>query len=359
VSLVHPLYYDWPDDSAAYAFPDEYLFGRDMLVRPVTAPMPPDTLLARERLWLPPGEWYEWFTGARLRGPATVTRSFALNEVPVYLRAGAIVPMATTARRSDAQPKDLLALAVFPGVSGATRVYQDAGDDTGYQNGRFAWTPVTERREAGGKVRVTIGPTSGDFDGLPQERSYVIRLVGAWPPQRLLWNGSEVPYRGAGSAAAVTGAQTGEAAGAGAGLALATAAGGPDAEAVPEAPGWSYDGNALSVVIHLPASDIRTPGTLEAELPTDRSDSLLDGVPSTLARLGTAMRLLEGLWPADWPPDALVALQQTGRRITLHPDSAGVLLERLRAQLPGEIERLRALHGDSTVIRRALNHLGR
>jgi Glycosyl hydrolases family 31 TIM-barrel domain/Glycosyl hydrolase family 31 C-terminal domain/Domain of unknown function (DUF5110) len=348
VSLVRPLYYDWPNDGAAYAFPDEYGFGPDMIVRPVTAPMSPDTLLARQRLWLPPGDWYEWFTGARLHGPATVTRGFALSEVPVYVRAGAIVPMATTARRSDDQPKDLLALAVFPGDSGATRVYQDAGNDLGYQSGQFAWTPVSQRRDAGGTLHLTIGPTTGDFAGLPARRGYVIRLIGQWPPRRVTWNGMEIPY--VGNAAGVS---TGER------VAIAAAAGGPEAEDVPAAPGWNYDGNRLSVVIHVPAADIRTTSTLDVQLPTGRNDSLLDGVPSQLTRLERAMHILEGLWSADWPPDSLVALQQTGHRITLHPEDAAAELEHLRASFPAALERLRTLHGDSTLIRRALAQLGR
>jgi Glycosyl hydrolases family 31/Domain of unknown function (DUF5110) len=349
VALVHPLYYDWPADSAAYDFADEYGFGPDMIVQPITAPMSPDTLLAHQRLWLPPGDWYEWFTGTRLHGPAVVTRAFALDEVPVYVRAGAIVPMATTALRSDAQPKNLLALTVFPGDSGDTRVYQDAGDDLGYQRGKSAWTPVSQRRDADGTVHLHIGPTTGDFEGLPAGRGYVIQMVGSWPPRRVLWNGAEIRYAG-GEQGADAAAQQ---------LAIATPAGGPDAEPVPRAPGWSYDGNAASIVIHVPEADIRTASTLDVELPVGRNDSLLDGVPSTLSRLEGAIHILEGLWPADWPPDSLVALQQTGHRITLQPEIAAVELEALRAGLQHVLDRLNTLHGDTTAIRRALAHLGR
>jgi alpha-glucosidase len=349
VAPVHPLYYDWPADSAAYDFADEYGFGPDMIVRPITAPMSPDTLLAHQRLWLPPGDWYEWFTGTRLHGPAVVTRAFALDEIPVYVRAGAIVPMATKARRSDAQPKDLLALTVFPGDSGSTRVYQDAGDDLGYQRGRFAWTPVSQGRDAHGKVHLRIGPTTGKFEGLPARRGYVIQLVGSWPPRRVLWNGREIRYAG-GEPGANAVAQR---------LAIATPTGDPDAEPVPRAPGWSYNGNSATIVIQVPKADIRTASTLEVELPVERNDSLLDGVPSTLSRLQRAIHILEGLWPAGWPPDSMVALQQTGNRITLKPGSAAVELKRLRAALPGVLERVGTLHGDSAGVRRALAHLGR
>jgi hypothetical protein len=311
--------------------------------------MSPDTLLAHQRLWLPPGDWYEWFTGTRLHGPAVVTRAFALDEVPVYVRAGAIVPITTTALRSDAQRKDLLALTVFPGDSGDTRVYQDAGDDLGYQSGRFAWTPVSQRHAANGTVDLRIGPTIGNFKGLPARRGYIIQLVGSWPPRRVLWNGKEIRYVGGTQAADAATRQ----------LAIATPAGGPDAEPVPPAPGWSYDGNTASIVIHAPEADIRRASTLEVELPVGRNDSLLDGVPVTLSRLERAIHILEGLWPAGWPPDSLVALQQTGHRITLQPQSAAVELKGLRAGLQDVLDRLNTLQGDTTAIRRARAHLGR
>jgi alpha-glucosidase len=319
-----------------------------MIVRPITAPMSPDTLLAHQRLWLPPGDWYEWFTGTRLHGPAVVTRAFALDEIPVYVRAGAIVPMATTALRSDAQPKNLLALTVFPGDSGNTRVYQDAGDDLSYQRGKFAWTPVSQRRDADGTVHLQIGPTAGDFEGLPARRGYVIQLVGSWPPRSVRWNGKEIRY--AGEQGPDAAAQR---------LAIATPTGGPDAEQLPPAAGWNYDGNAATIVIHVPEADIRTASTLEVELPVGRNDSLLDGLPSTLSRLQRAIHILEGLWPAGWPPDSMVALQQTGNRITLRPESAAVELKGLRAALPGVLDRLGTMHGDTAAVRRALAHLGR
>ena len=114
----------------------------------------------------------------------------------------------------------------------------------------------------------------------------------------------------------------------------------------------------MSGVIHVPAADILSAARLDCGLLAGRNDSLLDGVPSTIARLERAMHILEGLWSSDWPPDSLVALQQTGHRITLHPDSAVEELEHLRARLPAALDRVRTLHGDSTLIRRALAQLG-
>ena len=69
------------------------MFGDDMLVAPITAPLASNNDLAAKSIWLPPGTWIEWFTGAVLKGPAKVERSFGLDEIPVYVKAGAIIPM--------------------------------------------------------------------------------------------------------------------------------------------------------------------------------------------------------------------------------------------------------------------------
>lgn len=67
------------------------MFGDDVLVMPVTAPVEND--YAQVRVWLPEGEWYEWHTGALLKGNQIVERSFAVDEYPIYIKAGAILPM--------------------------------------------------------------------------------------------------------------------------------------------------------------------------------------------------------------------------------------------------------------------------
>jgi hypothetical protein len=82
-------------------------------------------------------------------------------------------------------------------------------------------------------------------------------------------------------------------------------------------------------------------------------------VPGALLRLKRGMTMLETLWPADWPSDAYVTLEETGRRITLHPDSGLVELRRFRERLPDVLRRLPEMKGDTAVIRRVLRHLDR
>ncbi|HEX6558662.1 MAG TPA: hypothetical protein VF021_04350, partial [Longimicrobiales bacterium] len=122
----------------------------------------------------------------------------------------------------------------------------------------------------------------------------------------------------------------------------------------------TYVGDQLTTVISLPSSDVKTRRELVVRFGphTTADDSLLDGVPGRLHRMYESMKILETLWPADWAPDAYVALVQTGNRMSVRPDSAHAELQRLRRDYPAVIERVRQLKGDSAAIRRALVHLG-
>ena len=320
-AIVHPLYYDWPGADQAYAFPDEYVFGQDIVASPVAVPMDSTSSLAREQVWLPPGDWVEWSSGMRLSGPRLLDRTFALDELPVYVRAGSILPEQPRMERSDARPVDPLILDVLPGDSGSTRVYEDAGDSEGYRDSAYSFTPVLDRR-TGGTVSLTIAPVEGSFPGMLRQRAYEVRLRGTWPPARVTWLGADVPYRADGSA-----------------------------------PGWRYDGDRLTTIVSLPRADVSARKELVVTLPAGADDALLDGVPGRLLRLKRGMTMLEALWPADWPSDAYVALAQTGRRITLQPDSGLVELQRFREQLPEVLRGLPQMKGDTAVIHRALRHL--
>src|SRR5512146_1551256 len=84
VSLLHPLYYDYPEAPEAYEkqYSGEYLYGDSMLVAPITAPINEGTHLASKAIWLPQGTWVEWQTGTVLQGPKVVQRSFSLDQIP-------------------------------------------------------------------------------------------------------------------------------------------------------------------------------------------------------------------------------------------------------------------------------------
>jgi alpha-glucosidase len=115
VAFLRPLYYDWPQEDAAYSSKGEYLFGDNMLAAPVTAAGDKVSGLATEKVWLPAGEWIEWPTGKHFSGPATAERSFSIEQIPVYLKAGAIVAAHALYRREAGGPANFQHLAAGAG----------------------------------------------------------------------------------------------------------------------------------------------------------------------------------------------------------------------------------------------------
>ena len=179
ISLCRPMYYEWPEASEAYAFRNQYLFGDDILVAPVTA-------LGKEgyatvQVWLPEGKWYEWQTGTMLDGGRTVERTFALDEYPVYVRAGAILPMyGDTVKNLNANDEEIL-LTLFPGGSGEFSLYEDNGDDKRYA-AEFARTHLKSVRD-GNLLTVTVGKRTGDYRGMPAERKFSVKVLASAAPR--------------------------------------------------------------------------------------------------------------------------------------------------------------------------------
>ena len=316
LAFLHPLYYDWPEAPEAYAAKNEYMFGDSILADPVTEPVDKDSKLARVSVWLPPGDWMEWDTGARFRGPITVDRSFSISQIPLYVKAGSIIPMQPAMSYTGEKPVDPLILTVFPLKNGRVsndRVYQDAGDTPGYRRGECAWTPVRAALNGDGTaLTVTVEPAQGHYRGMPTRRAYELRLPESWPPSAVSVNGKPVAY------ARKSGA-----------------------------PGWRFEGNTLTTVIRTPSVPVAAPMTLLVRISPEmaRHRKLLDGFAGKVTRLRETYDILNAAWPVSWSPDELISAMQTGDRITDHPETAFAEISALPAKLsrlPKAIEDLHA-----------------
>jgi alpha-glucosidase len=305
VAFLHPLYYDWPKDSEAYASKDEYVFGDQMLVAPVIAPVDKVSGLATEDVWLPAGEWIEWPTGKHLEGGPrkTYSRSFSIAETPVYLKAGAIVPMQPEMLYTGQKPVDPLIVNVWPLARGASNsywLYEDSGAAVEYQRGVFARTPI-KATQTGDTLRVEIGPVGGEYPGMLKSRSYELRLPADWPPERITANG--VPVHRAGP--------TGKG-------------------------GWSFEGNTLTTVIPVSEASAETKVVVEvhraAGLAAKRGE--LDGFAGAMTRLRTAYDAMQQTSPISRPPDSLIDAMQSGDRIGYHPENAEAELAHFHEVLP-------------------------
>ncbi len=190
--LCRPLYYHWPESSESYRYRGEYMFGDDLLVAPVTEPADRFTGYSMTEVWLPPGDWTNWFTGQTYRGPRMSLQIVPLDEIPLFVRGGAVIPTQPPMHYSDEKPLNPLLLNIYAGSSGGARVYEDDGRSNGYTTGQCAWTPVTHQL-SGDQWRITIGPTDGAYPGIPESRDYEVRVFDLPPGNtKLLVNGKVI-----------------------------------------------------------------------------------------------------------------------------------------------------------------------
>ena len=202
VSLCRPMYYEYPEEDAAYTARYQYFFGDQMIAAPIVHPADPETGLASTDVWVPPGTWIEYSTKETFTGPRWIRLVGDLNRVPMLMRAGAILPLAApfdsqspprlASGTTDALPHDRLCLSVFPGAEGCFRLYEDDGLTEAYRTGQYEWTEITTRLDDPDTWVVEIAPVEGGCDALPGERGYEIRLEGSRQPDEVMLDGEEI-----------------------------------------------------------------------------------------------------------------------------------------------------------------------
>jgi hypothetical protein len=186
--MTRALYLDYPSAPQAYDHPGEYLLGSDMLVDPVTTP----GNVATTTVWFPPGRWTDWFTGATFTGPSTQTLSVPLNRMPVFVKAGGIVPLQPSSGHAQTAGSAPLTLRVFAGASGRYTMYDDAGTGLGYTHGQYTDTPISYVSGADSST-VVIDPARGSYPGEPSGRQYTVDLVDVSSPHSVLADGKQLP----------------------------------------------------------------------------------------------------------------------------------------------------------------------
>ncbi|GAA4847408.1 glycoside hydrolase family 31 protein [Algivirga pacifica] len=191
VSLCRPMYYDYAKEENAYAFKYQYMYGEQMIFSPVYEPTGED-LIVEQEVWLPEGEWYQWSTGEKHEGGKVINKNYMLRELPLYIKAGSIIPMYPKISNLQEIPNHLI-VKVFPGEGGSFNLYEDQGDTEGYQSGDFAFTQLAQSENQNSKM-ITIAPTKGTYEGMPTARSYEIQLPVSFPPAMVKVNGEEYGY---------------------------------------------------------------------------------------------------------------------------------------------------------------------
>ncbi len=178
VPLVLPMYHLAPDEPAAYTVPNEFAFGSELVVAPITAPRDPVTLLGAVTAWLPPGLWTDIHTGVVVDGGRTVRLHRDGASVPALLKAGGILPLAAEHETDATRNPNHLEVLVAPGADGSFDLVED--DDTGTTPETIPTvrTPITWDQASG---TLTIGPADGPADVVPGTRTWTVTLLGLEP----------------------------------------------------------------------------------------------------------------------------------------------------------------------------------
>jgi len=175
--LIQPMYYQYPDCNEAYEVPNQYFFGSELIVHPITAKMDTRLKAGKVKTWLPEGLWFDLFSGMRYKGNRNVIMYRGLDTIPVLAKAGAIIPIQKEATiDSHTDNPTSIELCVFAGNDGEFVMYEDDGISMEYENRIFAKTRYTLQWKD--CKRFTIHPVEGECSLVPKERYYLIKLFG-------------------------------------------------------------------------------------------------------------------------------------------------------------------------------------
>lgn len=189
-SMMRPLVMDFASDKKAIRLNDEYMFGRSLLVKPVTDPLYtyrdenknghtiyPDITKAAApvKVYLPAGaDWYDFWTGEKKQGGKEVMRLAPIDIMPVYVKAGTILPMAPVMQYSNEKAWDNLEIRIYPGADADFTLYEDEGDGYNYEKGKytlikFHWDDKNRQ--------LTINDREGDYKGMLEKRNFKLTMM--------------------------------------------------------------------------------------------------------------------------------------------------------------------------------------
>lgn len=195
VPLNRPMYIEYGGDERAYCNEQEFLFGDLLLAAPIASPGTGPDKVASQRVWFP-GEdvWYDFFTHERFDGGRECEISKPLEEFPLYVRGGWVLPMQPYTPRPASTPLTTLVMRVYPSAGDADNtytLYEDDGVTRDYEQGAYATTQLNYRR-TGRVTTVTVRPTAGSYEGQVVKRAYRLQLPAAGKIERAKVGGRSV-----------------------------------------------------------------------------------------------------------------------------------------------------------------------
>lgn len=167
--MMKPLAFAYPHDQNTWDTGSQYLFGSSIMVAPVT-----DYKSRSRSVYIPQGSWYNFWTGEKITGPKRMKAEAPLDEIPLFVKAGSIIPVGPKVQYA-VQPSDkAIRLFIYPGADGAFQLYNDDGETYQYEQGRYSKIPMNWNEQT---KQLTIGKREGSFEGMKKARKFDIVLV--------------------------------------------------------------------------------------------------------------------------------------------------------------------------------------
>jgi alpha-glucosidase (family GH31 glycosyl hydrolase) len=183
--VMRSLWLHYPDDPRAVACGDQYLLGRNLLVAPVVEPG-----AAGRRIYLPVGDWYDFWTGERLAGGREISRAVDLETLPLYVSAGSILPLGPVKQYTGEATDQPLSISIYPGADASFLLYEDDGSSFNYRNGE--WMGV-QMKWNNSRRSLTLSLASDSRMLAPMSRNIEVKLGET--VQSAVFNGSQVEMK--------------------------------------------------------------------------------------------------------------------------------------------------------------------
>jgi alpha-D-xyloside xylohydrolase len=169
-TFMRPLVMDFRTDKRAQNIGDEFMFGPSILVNPVTEPA-----ATSRHLYLPSAQWYDFWTGSLIEGGRSMDAPASLDRIPLYVRAGSILPLGPEIEYATEKNADPLELRVYRGANGTFALYEDENDNYNYEKGSHSVVPIVWNDAS---HQLSIGEREGSFPGMLTTRTFKVVFVG-------------------------------------------------------------------------------------------------------------------------------------------------------------------------------------
>ena len=190
-TIMRPLIMDFSKDKKVENIGDQFMFGPSIMVCPVY-----EYEQRNRSVYFPEGaNWYNFYTGAEIKGGQKLNVDAPYDRIPLYVREGSIIPIGPDIEYTDEKLADTIVLYVYKGQNGNFTLYEDEGVNYNYEKGNFSNIPITYNNN---ENTLTIGQRTGEFKGMLKNRKFVIKTVSKENPNAFNYKaeGQPVAYNG-------------------------------------------------------------------------------------------------------------------------------------------------------------------